>query len=99
MFLDSHDELIVNNISARDSSNTHVAPFTAENEIVYITHSFRFPSFEMCAVKTFGVRRTGSRALDFPAATPLSLHNYCAKPLRTNVICTRDCHFASRAAH
>ena len=37
---DSRDELIVKKISARDSSNTLVAPPTAENEIAYSTHCF-----------------------------------------------------------
>ena len=87
----------MNKISARDSSNAFVAPPTAENEIVYSTHCFRFSNFEMCAVKQFGVRRTVARALDKPAAEPLSLHNSCGKPLTTNVICTRDS-ATSRAA-
>ena len=94
---DSRDELIVKKISARDSSNTLVAPPTAENEIAYSTHCFRFPSFEMCAVKQFGDRRTVARALDVPAAKPLSVHDSCAKPLTTDVICTRDSS-TSRAA-
>ena len=44
----------------------------------------------MCAVKQFGVRRTVARALDVPAVKPLSVHDSCAKPLTTDVICTRD---------
>ena len=51
-------------ISARDSTNTLMAQPTAENEIAYSTHCFRFPSFEMCAVKQFEVRRNVARALD-----------------------------------
>ena len=94
---DSRDELTVKKISARDSSNTLVALPTAENEIAYSTHCFRFPSFEMCAVKQFGVRRTVARALDVPAAKPLSIHESCAKPLTTVVICIRDS-ATSRAA-
>ena len=89
MSRDSRDELIVKKISARDSSNTLVAPPTAENEIAYSTHCFRLPSFEMCAAKQFGVRRIVARALDVPAATPLSVHDSCAKPLTTDVICIR----------
>ena len=82
-------------ILSRDSSNTLVTPLTAENKIAYSTHCF--PSFEMCAVKQFGVRRTGARALDLPGAKPLSLHDSCAKPLIIDVICTRDS-ATSRAA-
>ena len=44
----------------------------------------------MCAVKQFGVRRTITRALDVPAAKPLSLHDLSAKPLTADFICTRD---------
>ena len=84
-------------ISARNSSNTLVAPPTAENEIAYSTHCFRFPSFEMCAVKLFGVRRTVARAFDVPAAKPLSIHDSCSKPLTTDVNSTRD-YATSRAA-
>ena len=51
----------------------------------------------MCAVKQFGVRSTVARALDVPAAKPLSVHDSCAKPLTTDVICTRDS-ATSRAA-
>ena len=51
----------------------------------------------MCAVKQFGVTCTVARAVDVLAATPLSVHDSCPKPLTTDVICTRD--FAtSRAA-
>ena len=77
-------------ISARDSSNTLVAQLTAKNEIAYSTHCFRFPSFEMCAVKQFGVRRTVARAIDVPDAQTLSVHDSCAKPLTTDVIFTRN---------
>ena len=84
-------------ISARDNSNTVVAPLTSENEIAYSTHWFRFQSFEMSAVKQFGVRRTVARALDVPAAKPLSLHESCSKPLTADFICTRDS-ATSRAA-
>ena len=94
---DSRDEFIVKKISARDSSNTLVTPPTAKNEIAYSTHCFRFPSFEMCAVKQFGVRRTVARALDVPAATPLSVHVFCTKPVTTDVISTRGS-ATSRAA-
>ena len=94
---DSRDELIVKKISARDSSNTFVAPQTAENEIAYSTHCFRFPSFQMCAEKQFGVCRIVAHALDVPASKPLSVHDSCAKPLSTDVICTRDS-ATSRAA-
>ena len=51
----------------------------------------------MCAVKQFGVRRTIARALDVPAAKPLSVHDLSEKPLTTDVICTRDS-ATSRAA-
>ena len=44
----------------------------------------------MCEVKQFGVRHTVARALDIPAAKPLSVQDSCAKPLTTNVICKRD---------
>ena len=90
-------------ISARDSSNTFVAPPTAENEIAYSTNCFSFPSFERCTVNQFGVRRTVARALDVTAAKPVScdtaapVHDSCAKPPTTDVICTRDS-AASRAA-
>ena len=94
---DSCDEVIVKKISACDSSNTLVATPTAENEIAYSTHVCRFPSFEMCAVKQFKIRRTVARALDVPAAKPLSVHDSCAKPLTTDFICTRDS-ATSRAA-
>ena len=86
---DSRDEFIVKK-SARDSSNTLVAPPTAENEIAYSTHCFHFPSLEMCAVQQFGVCRTVARALDVPAAKPLSIHDSCAKPLTIDLICIRD---------
>ena len=90
------DELRVKKISTRDSSNTLVAPPTAENKIAYSTRCFRFQSFESCAVKEFGVRRTVARALDVIAAKPLScetaapVHESCAIPLVTDVMCTRD---------
>ena len=93
---DSRDELIVKKISARDSSNVLVAPPTAENEIAYSTHYYRFPSFERCAVKRFRTHRTVARALDLVAAKPqpcnitAPVHESCAKPLRTSVVCTRD---------
>ena len=74
-----------------------MAPLTAENVIAYSTHGFRFTSFEMCAVKQSGVSRTVAPALDAPAAKPLSLHDSCAKPLTTDVICTLDS-ATSRAA-
>ena len=83
-------------ISARDSSNKLVAPPTAENEIAYSTHYFRFPSFNRCAVKRFGTHRTVARTLDVLATKPLPcnitapVHESCAKPLRTAVVCTRD---------
>ena len=93
----SRDELIVKKISARDSSNALVAPLTTENEIAYSTHGFCFTSFEMCAVKQSGVRRTAARVLDALAAKPLSLHDSCAKLLTNDVICTRDS-ATSRAA-
>ena len=83
---DLRNELIVKKISARDSSNTLVAPPTAENEIAYSTHCLSFPSFEMCAVKHFGIRHTLARVLDVPAAKPLLVHDSCAKPLTTDVI-------------
>ena len=51
----------------------------------------------MWAVKQFGVRRTDARELDVFAAKPLSVHDSCAKPLTTDVICTRDS-ATSRAA-
>ena len=51
----------------------------------------------MCAVKQFEVRRTVARALDVPAAKPLSSHDSCAKPLTTDVIYTLDSS-TSRAA-
>ena len=79
-----------------DSSSTLVAPPTAENEIAYSTQCCRFPSLERCAVKQFGVRRTVARALDVLVAKPLScttaepVHDTCATPLTTDVICTRD---------
>ena len=37
----------------------------------YSTHCCRFPSFERCAVKQFGIRHTVARALDVLAAKPL----------------------------
>ena len=86
---DLRDELIVK-ISARDSSDTLVAPATVENEIVFSTSCFRNPCFEMCIEKHFGVCRTVARALDVPTSKPLSIHDSCAKPLTTDVICTRD---------
>ena len=58
---DPHDELLVKKISARDSSNTFVALPTAENEIAYSTHCFRFSSFNRCKVKQFGVHCTYAR--------------------------------------
>ena len=99
---DSRDELIVKKIFARDSSNTLVVPQTAENEIAYSAHCFRFSSFTRCTIKQFGVRRTVARALDVTAAKPVScdtvarVHDSGAKPLATDVICTRDS-AASRA--
>ena len=87
---ESRDKLIVTRISARDSSNTLVAPPTAENDISYSTLCFRLPSFEMCAVKQFGVLRTVARALDAPAAKQLLIHDSCAKQLTTDINCTRD---------
>ena len=93
---DSRDELLVKKISARDSSNTLVAPSTAENEIAYSTHYCRFPSFERCAVKRFGTHLTVARALDILAANPLPcnitapVHESCAKPVSTPVVCTCD---------
>ena len=90
-------------ISARDSSNSLVAPQTAENEIEYSTHRCRFPSFERRAVNQFGIRRTVARALDVLDGKPLScttdapVHDSCATPLAADVIYTRDS-AASRAA-
>ena len=101
----SRDEMLVKKIFARDSSSTLVALATADNEIVYSTQCCRFPSFEKCAVKQFKVRRTAARALDVLAAKPLSwttpapVHDSCATLLATDVICTRDCRFASHVAH
>ena len=94
---DPRDELLVKNISARDNSNTLVVPPTVDNEIAYSTHYCRFPSFESRTVKQLGTRRTVARALDAPAAKPLSIHDLCAKPLTTDVICTSDS-ATSRAA-
>ena len=84
-------------ISACDSYNTLVAMPTAEHEIAYSRHCFRYPSFEMCGVKQFGVRRTDARALDEPTAKSLSVHDSWAKPLTNDVNCTRDS-ATSRAA-
>ena len=93
---DSRDELIVQKISARDISNTLVAPPTADNEMAYSTHCCRFPSFQTCAVKQLGIRRTVVRALDVPTAKLLPcnitapVNQSSAKPLTTVVVCTRD---------
>ena len=92
----SPDELLVKKISARDSSKTLVAPPTAKSEIAYSMHYCHFLSFERCAVKRFRTYRTVALAL-YVLATKLlpcnitaPVHESCAKPLTTDVICTRD---------
>ena len=76
--------MLVNKISARDSSNTLVAQSTAEKEIAYRTHCYHFPSFKRFEVKQFGVCRNIARVLDVLAAKPLScdtaapVHDLCA---------------------